>query len=212
MQLTGMLDSPFVRRVAIALVKWRVPFEHRPISLFRHIDAFTLVNPLLKAPTLTTDEGVVLMESSVILEYLAGANPRLPSLWPVGAADRLVAARLTGLALTVGEKAVQLHYERMLRPPERQHEPWRRRVSDQLGHGLRALEAEASAWGWIGNEGIGHADIAIACMVGFAKEQFPEQFDDTACPCLLAHSARAEALPEFLAVPALDGVAVKSDG
>ena len=124
----------------------------------------------------------------------------------------MAAARLTGLALTVGEKAVQLHYERMLRPPEKQHEPWRRRVSDQLDYGLKALEAEASATGWIGGEDIGHADIAIACMVGFAKEQFPERFDDTACPCLLAHSARAEALPEFLAVPAVDGVAVKTSG
>ncbi len=212
MQLTGMLDSPFVRRVAVALVKWGAPFEHKPISLFRHIDAFAAINPLLKAPTLTTDEGVVLMESSVILEYLAGANPKFPSLWPAGRADRLAAARLTSLALTVGEKAVQLHYERMLRPPERQHEPWRQRVSDQLDHGLKALEAEAPAAGWVGGEGIGHADIAIACMVGFTKDQFPEQFDTTSCPCLLAHSARAEALPEFRAAPSVDGVAVSVGG
>ena len=49
MQLIGMLDSPYVRRVAVALIAAGVPFEHRPISLFRHIDAFSKINPLLKA-------------------------------------------------------------------------------------------------------------------------------------------------------------------
>jgi glutathione S-transferase len=40
MQLIGMLDSPYVRRVAITLIAAKVPFTHRPISLFRHIDEF----------------------------------------------------------------------------------------------------------------------------------------------------------------------------
>ena len=57
MQLIGMLDSPYVRRVAIALIVAKVPFAHRPISLFLHIDEFSNINPLLKAPTLLTDDG-----------------------------------------------------------------------------------------------------------------------------------------------------------
>ena len=58
MQLIGMLDSPYVRRVAIALIIAKTPFIHRPISLFRHVDQFSKLNPLLKAPTLITDDGV----------------------------------------------------------------------------------------------------------------------------------------------------------
>src|SRR5271157_2647856 len=50
MQLIGMLDSPYVRRVVIALIVAKAPFKHRPISLFRHIDEFSKINPLLKAP------------------------------------------------------------------------------------------------------------------------------------------------------------------
>ena len=130
MQITGMLDSPFVRRVVITSLHWGLPFEHRPISLFRHIPAFSAINPLLKAPTLTTDDGVVLMESSVILGALAAVHPELPSLWPADPAKRLAAASLSGIALTVGEKAVQLFYEGALRPPENQYEPWRERVFD----------------------------------------------------------------------------------
>ena len=39
-QLIGMLDSPYVRRVAISLRRLGLPFEHRPISVFRQIAEF----------------------------------------------------------------------------------------------------------------------------------------------------------------------------
>src|SRR6202034_4411628 len=111
MQLIGMLDSPYVRRVAIALIIGRTPFIHRPISLFRHIDQFSNLNPLLKAPTLITDDGAALMDSSVILDYLAGVYPSIAALTPSTAPEpqRLAALRSTALALTVMEKAVQRH-------------------------------------------------------------------------------------------------------
>ena len=92
MQLIGMLDSPYVRRVAIALIIAKTPFIHRPISLFRHIDQFSNLNPLLKAPTLLTDDGAALMDSNVILDYLAGVDPRIAALTPSTAAERLSGA------------------------------------------------------------------------------------------------------------------------
>jgi glutathione S-transferase len=115
MQLIGMLDSPYVRRVAIAMIIAKTPFIHRPISLFRHIDEFCKLNPLLKAPTLLTDDGAALMDSSVILDYLASLDPRIAALMPSNLPHRLSSLRATGLALTVMEKAVQRQYERMLR-------------------------------------------------------------------------------------------------
>jgi glutathione S-transferase len=152
MQLIGMLDSPYVRRVAIALIIAKTPFIHRPISLFRHIDQFSKLNPLLKAPTLLTDDGVALMDSSLILDYLAGVDSGVAALTPSKAPQRLEALRATGLALTVMEKAVQRHYERMLRPAEKQHEPWVDRVMGQLNAGLSAMDAELPGSGWIGSE------------------------------------------------------------
>ena len=99
MQLIGMLNSPYVRRVAVALIAAEVPFEHRPISLFRHIDAFSAINPLLKAPTLVADDGTVLIDSTLILDYLAGLYPAVAALTPAAPGDRARALRLTGLAL-----------------------------------------------------------------------------------------------------------------
>lgn len=51
MQLIGMLDSPYVRRVAIAFHELNLPYEHRPLSVFRDVDEYVKINPLIKAPT-----------------------------------------------------------------------------------------------------------------------------------------------------------------
>jgi glutathione S-transferase len=204
MQLIGMLDSPYVRRVAIALIIAKIPFIHRPMSLFRHIDQFSKLNPLLKAPTLLTDDGVTLMDSNVILAYLAGVDPRMSALTPPDAAQRVGALRATGLALTVMEKAVQRVYERMLRPAEKRHEPWVDRVMGQLNAGLSALDAELPGSGWISRE-LGLADITVACAFGFTRSLLEDVVDTGGYPNLAAFCARAEALPAFRAAPPEDG-------
>jgi glutathione S-transferase len=205
MQLIGMLDSPYVRRVAVAMIVAKAPFAHRPISLFRHIDEFSKINPLLKAPTLVTDEGTVLMDSSGILDYLAAVYPRIAALTPVDAAQRLRACRLSGLALTVMEKAVQRHYERALRPAEKRHEPWVNRVIGQLSAGLEALDAELPNSGWIAGE-LGIADISTACAFAFTQGVLADLVEARHYPKLASFCARAEALAAFRAAPAEDGV------
>ncbi len=52
MQLIGMLDSPYVRRVAICLKLLEIEFEHHAISVFRGFEQFKAINPVVKAPTL----------------------------------------------------------------------------------------------------------------------------------------------------------------
>ncbi|WP_273744534.1 glutathione S-transferase N-terminal domain-containing protein, partial [Burkholderia mallei] len=65
MKLIGMLDSPFVRRVAISAKLLGLPFEHHSISVFRQFDAFKSFNPVVKAPTLLTDDGTMLVDSDL---------------------------------------------------------------------------------------------------------------------------------------------------
>jgi len=205
MQLVGMLDSPYMRRVAVALIAAKVPFEHRPISLFRHVDAFSLINPLLKAPTLVADDATVLIDSTLILDYLACLHPAVAAMTPAAPAERLIALRATGLALAVMEKAVQRHYERALRPPEKLHAPWVDRIMAQLNAGLQALDRELPRAGWVGRD-LGHADIAAACACSFAAGTIGDVVDVARYPNLAAFAARAEALPAFRAAPARDGV------
>ena len=70
MILIGQYNSPFVRRVAIALRFYGLAFEHRPWSSFGDADKIAPYNPLRRVPTLVLDNGKSLLESTAILDYL----------------------------------------------------------------------------------------------------------------------------------------------
>src|SRR5438309_971659 len=66
MILIGQFDSPFVRRVALALRFYGLPFEHRPWSTFGDADKIAPFNPLRRVPTLLLDSGEALVESGAM--------------------------------------------------------------------------------------------------------------------------------------------------
>jgi len=117
MKLVGMLDSPYVRRVAISLELYGVDFVHEPLSVFSTYNAFARINPVVKAPTLVLDDGTVLMDSSLILDYLETLAPADRKLLPQPPAARAKDLQLLGLALAACEKSVQIVYEHNLRRP-----------------------------------------------------------------------------------------------
>jgi glutathione S-transferase len=201
MQLIGMLDSPYVRRVAISLQLLQLPFEHRSISVFRQFDQFKLINPLVKAPTLVCDDGEVLMESGMILQHAeALARPR--TLMPTDIKRHQHTARLVGLALIACEKSVQIVYEHQLRPPEKLHEPWLHRVTGQLLAAWTELENDVARQPLaLDKESIDQAGVSVAVAWHFAQQMIPRVVLSTAFPALAAVSMSAEQLPEFRAAP-----------
>ena len=70
MILIGQYDSPFVRRVAIALDLYGHAFEHRPWSTFGDGEKIAPFNPLRRVPTLVLDGGEALIDSTAILDAL----------------------------------------------------------------------------------------------------------------------------------------------
>jgi len=202
MQLIGMLDSPYVRRVAISLQLLGLPFEHRSISVFRGFDTFREINPVVKAPTLVCDDGTVLMDSTLILDHAEALAAPHASLMPRAAEDRLRCLRLLGLALAACEKGVQIVYERNLRPTERQHEPWLERVRGQLHAAVDALEHELQHRPLMLEPGsIDQAGVTCAVMWSFVQQMVAGVIDATRHPALSTLSSRAEALPAFAAAP-----------
>lgn len=201
MQLVGMLDSPYVRRTAVSLRLLGIPFEHRSLSVFSTFEQFRAINPVVKAPTLVLDDGAVLMDSTLIVEYAEFLAGR--SLWPAEAAARLRALRLTGLALAACEKTVQIVYERKLRPAEKLHQPWVDRVLGQLLAAYDQLEREVAATPWTAEEEAALTQDAVSAAVAwsFTQLMLPELVDPARFPALAAHAARAEALPVFAALP-----------
>jgi glutathione S-transferase len=205
MKLVGMLDSPYVRRVAISLQLLGLPFEHRPLSVFGAFDTFARLNPVVKAPTLVCDDGTVLMDSSLILQYAeALATPR--SLLPTTQAALRHDLRLTGLALAACEKAVQLIYERELRPPERRHAPWVERITGQLVAAAREIECElALAPPRCGIEDLTQGGVDVAVAWHFTSVLLPGMLSPVDHPSTARFSAMAESLAPFRRAPHGDG-------
>ncbi|HEY2706562.1 MAG TPA: glutathione S-transferase family protein [Caulobacteraceae bacterium] len=200
MILIGQFDSPFVRRVAIALRLYEIPFEHWPWSVWADADKLAPINPLRRVPTLILDDGEVLIESAAILDALDEIVGPVRAMQPGAGAERRRGLRVCALATGLGDKAVSLFYEGMLH--ESPSQTWIERCRAQIGDVLTALETDRatspSAW-WLG-ERIGHADIATACAIRFTREAHPGLFDPTRWPRLAAHADQCEALEAFQAI------------
>ena len=202
MQLIGMLDSPYVRRVAISLWRMGLPFEHRPVSVFRHFEEFRRINPLVKAPSLVCDDGEVLTDSSLILDYLEQLAGPARSLMPQDLPARRRVLRLLGIALTACDKTVQVVYERQQRPPEKLHQPWLDRVQLQIEAAYAALEAAvAQADPHLLGARFTQADISVAVAWRFTQFYIADLVDAARYPALAEWSAKMEMLPEFVATP-----------
>lgn len=211
MQLIGMLDSPYVRRVAISLQLLGLRFEHQSLSVFRTFSQFQQINPVVKAPTLVCDDGEVLMDSTLIMVYAeAVGHPR--SLMPVQVQELQRALRIIGLALAACEKSVQIVYERGLRPPEKQHEPWVTRVTGQLLAAYGVLEEEIARRPLAVNSStITQAGVSAAVAWHFTQQMLPEVVSAANYPSLVAFSTKAEALSEFRTAPHGDST-FRADG
>lgn len=202
MELIGMLDSPYVRRVAIALKRLEIPFDHQSLSVFRNVDEFTQINPLVKAPTLVCDDGTVLVESTLILDYIEDLAGPDKSLMPQDPALRLKSRHLIGVALIACEKTVQIIYEQTLRPQEKQHQPWLDRVAKQLHVAYGQLETMVESRKlWLVGDTLLQPDITIAVAWRFTQFMIPEVIASDQYPALAAFSVEIESLPEFLATP-----------
>jgi glutathione S-transferase len=121
MILIGQYDSPFVRRVGIALTLYDLAFEHRPWSIFADADKIRPYNPLTRVPTLVLDDGSVLVESHLILDYLDSLVPAERVLFPRNEPARHQALKVAALATGLADKGVSLFYEKRLHKEVSRH-------------------------------------------------------------------------------------------
>jgi glutathione S-transferase len=197
MILIGQYDSPFVRRVGIALTLYGLAFEHRPWSTFGDAEKIRTLNPLLRVPTLVLDDGEVLIESHSILDHLDSLVPPERRLFPVAGPERRHAMKVAALGTGVADKAVSLFYEKRLH--REVSGVWMDRCQAQIRETLAVLEADRAARSttyWFG-DCIGHADIAVAVALRFVNEVHAGLADMQRLPALARYSAQLEALPVF---------------
>jgi len=200
MKLIGMLDSPYVRRVAIALDCFGIAFEHVPLSVFTTYDEFRAVNPVVKAPTLICDDGEVLMDSTLILDYVEASRVVAMSLWPRDGAELQHDYRALGLTIAACDKCVQYVYEQNLRPPAARHAPWTERVLAQARGGYAALEREIAQRTAAFAE-LSHASLMAAVAWGFTQSMMAAEIPAAAHPALATLAAHLEGTEVFRRYP-----------
>lgn len=198
MKLVGMLDSPYVRRVAISLELYGVDFVHAPLSVFSTYSEFARINPVVKAPTLVLDDGTVLMDSSLILDYLEALAPADRKLLPHPPMARAKDLQLLGLALAACEKSVQIVYEHNLRPAEKLHAPWLERVTAQLLAAYTLLDQHLSQ---TDSEALTQASLTAAVAWSFSQFTVASVVKADAFPHVQRHAERLEQHPAFKRYP-----------
>ena len=162
-------SSPFVRKVRIAasVLGLEPEIALEPADTMNADDPVRRQNPLGKIPALVLEDGTVLFDSRVILDYLdhrAGGGRIVPS----DAGARFAALRLQALADGLMDASVLLVYEGRFRPAERHEPKWLDHQSGKIARALAALEATPPALSTTPDVG----QIALACALGYRDFRF----------------------------------------
>src|SRR5665213_1676404 len=195
--------SPYVRKVMIAAHEMGLTDRMRIVRTIvggttPHAELMR-INPLGKIPTLELEDGSVIYDSPVIIEYLdtLHTGPRLcPAAWP----ERLTALRRHALGQGMLDVALPLLAEGF-RPLERQSEPHKALWRAKLHAGVDALEQEADALATSGFT-VGH--LAIGVAVSYLDFRFSDIAWRQGHPKLAAWHATFNARPPVEANPVVD--------
>ena len=195
MILVGQYDSPYTRRVAVALGLLGFRFEHDKRSVFNDFDSMRTTNPLGRVPSLVLDDGTTLIDSAAILDWLDQQVGPARALLPPSGSARQAALQSTALATGTIDKVMAGAYERLVRPEACRWPDWIARCRIQAEGGLAALAAKP----WPADAPICQAWITTACLLGYVRLADPGLSPPGRYPSLDAVAQRCEALPAFQA-------------
>ncbi|MBO0343811.1 glutathione S-transferase family protein [Roseibium limicola] len=163
--------SPFGRKVKIAadILNLKPLLQVEDTKTADPNDQIRQQNPLGKIPALILEDGSVLYDSRVILEYLdhrAGGNKILP----VGEA-RFPVLTLQALADGIMDAGILQVYEKRFRPADKRFEDWQVYQAAKVTRALDALEASPpTPLSRQSDANIG--TITLACALGYLDVRF----------------------------------------
>lgn len=194
MQLVGRTLSPFVRRVAVTLSVYGMPYESLALSTVTDGAAIRGYNPVGRVPSLILDGGEVLIDSSAIIDHLdeqAGAA----ALIPRAGAERRQVLRVVQIALGTVEKSVAAYYEGQRRPEGLVWADGLANLEAQARAGYAALE-EMLTGDFLCLGRLTQADVTALCGHDFVARVMPGLIEGH-FPRLSALAARLNADPRI---------------
>lgn len=198
MILVGQYDSPYVRRVAVTLHHYHMPFERNALSVFSNMTAMQKINPLIRVPALVLESGETLIDSTAIIDHLDETAGPARAMTPAHGPERRRVLKAVALALGATDKAVQVFYERHFHTPKTISKDWESRCLKQLTGALAELEHSCGAPWFIDNT-MTQADVTVGCLLFYVKHRVEDAFPANKYPKLHALSLHCEMRDEFVA-------------
>ena len=191
MKLRHAAASPFVRKVMVLAheqgLLGRIELVATAVSPVQTNDSLAAENPLMKVPSLATDDGQVLFDSPVICEYLDSlATGR--KFFPVAGPARWTALRQQALGDGILDALVLTRYE-TTRPEDKRWSGWTDGQLKKAHQGLAAVEREDLS----GPRTIGH--VTFGCVFGISISASPTMAGAGATPSSPPGTGRSSSSP-----------------
>jgi len=201
MKLYGSFGSPFTRRVGTTLLLYNLKHEHLVLraNVPEELEQLKKINPLARIPALETDDGMALVDSVTILDYLDRLVGPDGALTPSTGAVRTQMLSLIGIGAGAAEKSVSCYYEEGVnakRPADKIYRPWVDKMYEQTKDGLEAIESMVKG-PWIMGNKITQADVSLVCFLDFIVKHRPATAPQLNCPNLEKISKKANLMVEF---------------
>jgi glutathione S-transferase len=201
MKLYGSFGSPFTRRVGTTLLLYNLKHEHLVLraNVPEELEQLKKINPLARIPALETDDGMALVDSVTILDYLDRLVGPDGALTPSTGAVRTQMLSLIGIGAGAAEKSVSCYYEEGVnakRPADKIYRPWVDKMYEQTKDGIEVVESMVKG-PWIMGNKITQADVSLVCFFDFIVKHRPETAPQLNCPALESISKKANLMAEF---------------
>ena len=172
MKLTFSAASPFARKVRIAAIELglidKIQLVPVTVKVGEPNDEYSKITPLKKLPVLILDDGEVILDSYVIVEYLnelagGGLIPEYgPTRWRVKSDHSLLQGMLDSMLLC--------RYEDVMRPQGLHWKAWHDDHWNRVWTGMARFEARDDLL----SGPLTIAQIALVCVLGYADFRFAD--------------------------------------
>jgi glutathione S-transferase len=172
MKLSFSAASPFARKVRIAAIELglidKIEFTPATVAPGQANEDYSRITPLKKLPVLITNDGDVILDSYVIVEYLnemAGGSliPDYgPQRWKTKTNHSLINGMLDSMLLC--------RYERMVRPQGLQWQAWSDDHWNRAWTGMARFENMPDVL----NGPFDISQIGLVCVLGYADFRFAD--------------------------------------
>ena len=173
MKLIGSLASPYVRKVRVVLAEKKLDCQFELENVWAPDTIISTLNPLGKVPSLVMEDGSVMIDSRVMVEYLDTLTP-VCKLLPPNGRDRADVKCWEALADGMLDAAIIVRLERTQRPIELQSEDWIARQMRKVHLGLATLSDKLGESAYCAGKNYSLADVAVGCTLGWLSFRFPE--------------------------------------